>query len=369
MSWSVTTNFDGGGACDLTIDTTLNTIDAVFNDPWVSTGLMVWRVDDALGETITLTADAGFRQPSSHRMWYSYDYGPYSWREFDDTVDGGWTHTFDSDQVYISSFPQYPYGHIVDRVTDLDSHPYVTDTGVYGQSVEGRDMHYIEISDPSVANSQKDAIIAITRQHPGETPGSYHMDAMINDVLIKLQREMFEDDYVFHFLPDTNPDGIYHASDRHHLSGVDMNREWLDSNPVPEVTTIKSYIDGVALDHNLFWSWDLHATTNPGFDAIHYDSRPVGSEELTWINQMDNHIISLTGTNSQSHTTGFFNNWMADSHNTPCVSTEAWYFHPYMFQEMRREGEAVFGETVDVFTDFDVTTLVRENGAWVDTNE
>ena len=66
----------------------------------------------------------------------------------------------------------------------------------------------------------------MARQHPGETPGSFIMEGML-DFLTDTNNEeakYLRQNYVFKIIPMVNPDGVVHGNYRCGLSGVDLNR-------------------------------------------------------------------------------------------------------------------------------------------------
>jgi cytosolic carboxypeptidase protein 2/3 len=66
----------------------------------------------------------------------------------------------------------------------------------------------------------------MARQHPGETPGSFIMEGIL-DFLLDLENEeaiMLRKTCVFHIIPMMNPDGVVHGNYRCSLSGTDLNR-------------------------------------------------------------------------------------------------------------------------------------------------
>merc|ERR1719181_1732276 len=51
-------------------------------------------------------------------------------------------------------------------------------------------------------------------------------------------------EYVFHIIPMMNVDGVAYGNSRCNLAGFDINRMWLDPNPImhPEVFVLKKYL-------------------------------------------------------------------------------------------------------------------------------
>jgi len=86
---------------------------------------------------------------------------------------------------------------------------------------------YVVIAQNTEVKLRKDkqAIIIIARQHPGETMGSWVMQGVLEFLLsedpiaIYLRKQL-----VFKIVPMMNPDGVIHGNYRTSLSGSDLNR-------------------------------------------------------------------------------------------------------------------------------------------------
>lgn len=72
----------------------------------------------------------------------------------------------------------------------------------------------------------------MARQHPGETPGSWVMDGILEFLCSQENTESFylRDKFIFKIIPMVNPDGVIIGNYRTDLTGVDMNRNWLYPN-------------------------------------------------------------------------------------------------------------------------------------------
>lgn len=75
-------------------------------------------------------------------------------------------------------------------------------------------------------------IILTGRVHPGETPGSWVMQGILDyltsnrAVPVSLRNK-----YVFKIVPMLNPDGVAYGNTRTSWEGVDLNRQWSSPNP------------------------------------------------------------------------------------------------------------------------------------------
>ncbi|EAR84877.2 zinc carboxypeptidase family protein (macronuclear) [Tetrahymena thermophila SB210] len=114
----------------------------------------------------------------------------------------------------------------------------------------------------SANQKSKQAIIIIARQHPGETPGSWMVEGVIN-YLCNLKSEeasYLREKCVFKVVPMVNPDGVIHGNYRTDLSGVDLNRNWLtpDKQYLTTVYAIKQLISSISREYKIRYIIDLH---------------------------------------------------------------------------------------------------------------
>lgn len=371
MPISATTAFDSGGGVSLTVDDATNHIDMTMeaetgaNSP----GYFLFRLDGAAGETVSFTVTnlADTRVPAGYRFVYSPTTAPENFTRFDESADGGFTQTFADDPVYISNYQTYPYGEIVNRVQALSAHEHVA-TEVIGQSFEGRDMHAIRITDPLVTSGSEKDVICTAFQHPGETQGMYHMDAVIDHILTILDdpTRRFEQPYIYHFVPDTNPDGIYHGYHRMDLQGNNLNREWGSGTPV-EIANMETYFTMNTTD--VEFGWDFHSTTNPpgGHEAVYYDPDAVNALEggdTSLFDAIASHSLSLSGL--RETTGGFKTDWTYDQFASLDALTEASTYREYTIAELTQEGEGFFSEMPgSAVVPMDGSEHTYRSGSWV----
>ncbi|MXV61116.1 peptidase M14 [Natronorubrum sp. JWXQ-INN-674] len=344
MPISTTTDFDGGGGavkCQ-PADTHVE-IEMVDAKDYDYLGYFHFKLEGAAGETvsfeITNREETGDRMSEEYQLVYSETPGPGEWSQFDDAVEGGFEREFDDDTVSIASWPAYPYESTVERVDQLAAeYPALVETDVIGESYEGREMHSIRITDPAVANAEKTDIVCTTRQHPGETHGSYQMDAIIDRAINRLNGSSggFVDDYVFHFLPNLNPDGMYHGYHYDDARGNNHNREWDTPGPV-EIDNARNYLLDEVSD--LHWAFDLHASTDGTHDAVRHWESNMSDAHLGMIDDIEAASLSLSGTSVEDDpelARGWLHSELPGDGSG--VTTEAWTYYGYRPAELEREG-------------------------------
>ncbi|ELZ02156.1 peptidase M14, carboxypeptidase A [Natrialba aegyptia DSM 13077] len=345
-SITATTDFDSGGGVEIDQENGRIELTNIDDAGYSFLGYMHFRLEGAANTDVSfnITNLDESRMPANYRLLYTSSLESGDWTRMDDEVEDGFSQTFDSDEVYISGYRAYPYQQTVQRVTELErSYPRFVETDVIGQSANGRDMHAIRITNPAVPDEEKEDIISITRQHPGEVEGSWHMDAAIDYVLETLcdSTVAFEDEFCFHFIPNANPDGMYEGHHRHTPQGYDLNREWNTESPV-EIENMMSYMRENLDD--VHWGFDFHSTTNSNWDAVVYGEDAVDDDDLDTIDAIASHSLSYPDTTRSSNTDGTAYAFINDEFDAVMVVTEAWTYREYAAAELAAEGRNFFSE-------------------------
>lgn len=100
------------------------------------------------------------------------------------------------------------------------------------------------------------------RVHPGETPGSYMLDGLLESVLSHTELGyLLRRNFVFKVIPMLNPDGVYRGHYRLDARGINLNRCYVYPSPdeFPVIYATKAYIDYLHSEHSLLFYLDLHA--------------------------------------------------------------------------------------------------------------
>lgn len=108
----------------------------------------------------------------------------------------------------------------------------------------------------------KRGVVFTARVHPGETPGSYMMKGVI-DFLVgpSVEAMILRDNFVFKIVPMLNIDGVVVGNYRCGLAGVDLNRCWLNPDPItnPTIYYTKEMMKQFMLERSVILYIDLHA--------------------------------------------------------------------------------------------------------------
>ena len=252
-----------------------NTVNfTLFDD---TTGYYYWmnfKVSNVQGKTVTFNIlnaggspffSSGEASPFN-RVVYSCDNGA-TWGRITNRVFTSttytFTQTFSCNEAQIATFFPFSYTDMQNYVSAVGASSYVNHE-VIGTSEEGRNIDYINLTNPAISNFGKTHVFIVSRQHAQELPSSFMLKGMV-DFLISSDpiAVSMRDRFVFHIIPMMNPDGIYHGFTRADSDGSNMNRLW-DTSISQEVNLAKTKIDEInslyGVDLFMDWHgqiWDL----------------------------------------------------------------------------------------------------------------
>ncbi len=146
--------------------------------------------------------------------------------------------------THISTSPWYGYHTALDYIASKTGFTGVTTFSV-GNSNEGREIPVLVIDTPDGCNDDKQDVMIIARNHAYESAGSFCIEGMVDDLLTNSPTpQALLKKYRFHFLPMTNPDGVYNGLSRVTApNGADLNRS--SEQPDAAWQALKNYIDKV----------------------------------------------------------------------------------------------------------------------------
>jgi Zinc carboxypeptidase len=144
--------------------------------------------------------------------------------------------------THISTSPWYGYHTAVDYIKSKTDLTGVT-TFSAGNSNEGRDIPVLLLDYP--ADEVKQDVLIMARNHAYESAGSFCIEGMVDELLSgSTEAQALLKKYRFHFLPMTNPDGVYNGLSRLTApNGADLNRSIKQDDAAWQA--LKNYINGV----------------------------------------------------------------------------------------------------------------------------
>lgn len=241
---AIHTDFEGAGLGGWektdpgTLDLELHTDTESSHARWYS-----FRVEGAEGRPLTFrftnADDVNASGAWSYNRPVVSSDGGSTWERIPETdyEDGVFTfqHTPGSEEEWIAYVPVYNFSRWTDLVERVENDPRVADVRVIGESLEGRPIHLLRITDPATADETQPALWAVARQHPAETGGSWKAEGLLEWLLSEdpQAQAMLEggEVYLAGFL---NPDGVTLGNYRVNRAGVNLNRVWDDPDPETE---------------------------------------------------------------------------------------------------------------------------------------
>lgn len=184
------------------------------------------------------------------------------------------THEIQSDNERIAFHYPYTVTRADEKIVEWAAHPHV-DYSVIGESIQGRPIDLLQITDPAVDDSSKIGIWVIARLHSAETTASYSVERFIDYALSSEEDALaLRAGAIINVVPMANPDGVVLGNYRNNAAGINLNRVWdgsANASTSPEVLAIQGEIDQWVAEGNSYVHFlDFHSTSgaNPHF-AFH----------------------------------------------------------------------------------------------------
>lgn len=203
----------------------------------------------------------------NHKPVYSYD--GEAWFRIQDTYmasgDFHFSQHFTVDNVQIALVFPYSYTDLLADLDYLSASPHC-EYEFIGQSVHGRDIPLVTISDARYPDSEKRACWMTSRQHPMETPPSFTIQALMEYLVgwgmpggEELLRYL-----IFKIVPMVNVDGVAEGLSSHNVNGINLNRCWCSDSTYageePEVEAVHRAMDEwIAAGNRVDFYIDMHA--------------------------------------------------------------------------------------------------------------
>jgi hypothetical protein len=158
------------------------------------------------------------------RTWTHFAAGRVRWD--DEKKEQTLTFRVDADTVHVAHVAPYTTADLAKLLDDLRPHPHVL-IEVIGHSTQGRPLHLITVTDPTVPDGEKKHLWLQSRQHAWEAGTSHVMDGALRFLTSDApQAAGLRKQNLFRFTPMPDPDGVFAGNVRFNPNGYDVNRHW-----------------------------------------------------------------------------------------------------------------------------------------------
>ena len=276
MSLSITSNFDAG-AIDVVSCTAADDIRLrIRRDSHADVAQWFYFcLSGARGEHCIMTFENA-SQCVFEQGWPGYQamasYDRMNWFRVPTTYDGRALtieHTPEFDRIYYAYFEPYSDERHASFLGSVQQLPQARMLEL-GRTVEGRPMTLLVLGTPETEPARpKKKVWIIARQHPGETMAEWFVEGLVKRLAgwgdwsgDPVARKLYEH-AVFYIVPNMNPDGSVRGNLRTNAAGANLNREWMEPDPVrsPEVHAVREALHAIGCD--MFF--DIH-----GDEALPY---------------------------------------------------------------------------------------------------
>jgi murein tripeptide amidase MpaA len=128
--------------------------------------------------------------------------------------------------LWVAHIPPYTYTRLVGVLDEVKRSPHAR-VEVIGQSVKGRDLTLVTVTNFARPDDSKKVIWLQARQHAWEASTSFVVEGAMKFVLSDAAAaRKLRDENIFKFIPMLNPDSVVAGEVRFNLNGFDPNRQW-----------------------------------------------------------------------------------------------------------------------------------------------
>ena len=303
------------------------------------------------------------KNSDARRPYYSYD--NVNWTRFSETEspdEKTIIKKYNQDKVYIAYYIPFTYTHLLKRIQDWVKNDWV-DLSSIGESEHGRNMPLLTITNKNGKQNKK-VVYIHGRVHTSETPGSWHLERMIDQLVADTPyAHSLRENAIYYILPFTNPDGVVEGNSRSNSNGVNMEVNWDDPEEVTtkEVKNMRAFLQSLLAKGNVDVFLNMHS------QSMHQATYWVHTAE-TSSDKLYRNIMVLANLTMQDnpyfakkdlcfskmgsrYCEGWF--WNNNGDKTLAVTFET----PYTYYSQNKEGEWVSIENLRKFADCNLIAL------------
>ena len=226
-----------------------------------------------------------------YTLMYSTDYQKHDWKPYleadyaynDETATLTASFVPEEDSLYFAWAVPWTMRNLRELIGKREDNGFFK-WRVLGESLEGRPIIGLTVTDFEVSHKEKKAIWITGTQHAYEMAAGPVIDGIVNRLLDgRADSGELLKKYVYNIVPLMNPDGVYQGGYRYNLHNIDLNRNWDDrkqddwdrEESEPEVACVKEAIDEwVRQNENLDIYMDFHCLTAIAEDLLMIKASP-----------------------------------------------------------------------------------------------
>jgi hypothetical protein len=172
------------------------------------------------------------------------------------------------DRVWIARIPPYTTRDLDRLLGEFRKHPDLSEE-VIGQTVDGRPLRLLTITNRKVATPAKRVIWLMARQHSWEAGTSWVAEGALRFLLSTDERAVrIREAATFKIIPMADPDGVVRGGVRFNKHGYDLNRNWdvVNAKLMPEIhAQRKAVFDWVDAGNRIDLFLTLHNTESKDY--------------------------------------------------------------------------------------------------------
>ncbi len=318
-----------------------------------------FKMEGVKGKEVILNV----KNSDARRPFYSYD--NQNWIRFSQSEspdEKTIIKKYEEDTVYIAYYIPYTYTRLLNRIQDWVKYNWV-DLSSVGTSEHDRNMPLLTITNKN-GKTDKKVVYIHGRVHTSETPGTWHLERMI-DVLVSdtPYANSLRENVIYYILPFTNPDGVVEGNSRSNANGVNMEVNWDDPEEVTtkEVKNMRAFLQSLLKKGNVDVFLNMHSqsmhqatywvhTAETSSDKFYKDLMVLANLTINDNPYFAKQDLCFSKMGSR-YCEGWF--WNNSGEKTLAVTFET----PYTYYSQNKEGEWVTVENLQKFADYNVLAL------------
>lgn len=183
-----------------------------------------------------------------------------------------------SDETYLAFCYPYQLGDLEPWLMAIDEHPHAAVVPL-GESEGGHAIWMVGITNQA-APGRKRLVWVTARQHAGETPSSFVVEGLI-DELLSDRLAALRDEYAFCLMPMMDVDAVEFGSYGKNRPPVDFNRDWRHNPHWKAVKLTMEAIRQSAAEHDYCLFLDLHSPS-PGGPSYLVPTKAAAAHKDPW---------------------------------------------------------------------------------------